>query len=72
MRKREKKFGPEYRSYSTWARKLKKKKAKKLENSTSSFRHYFYQNRDETGQEREKNNFSPEFRAYPTLARKFP
>jgi len=47
-------------------------KTKLQKNLKTSFRHYFYPNRDEIGQDREKKNCSPEFRSYATMARKFP
>ena len=54
-RKREKNFSHEFRSYSTRARKYRKKLAKKLNNKKTSFRHYYFPKRAEIGREREKN-----------------
>ena len=57
LRKREKKFRPEFWSYPTRARKFQKKKRQK--NWKTSVQHYFYTNRDEIGRESEKKNFIP-------------
>ena len=56
LRKREKNFSPEFRSYPTLARKFPKKIAKNLK---TSYWHYFDPNRDEIDREREKKNLVP-------------
>ena len=65
-----KNFSPEFRSYSTRARKFRKIYLKNSKNYKTFSRHYFQPKRDEIGRKREKN-FSPEFRSYLTQARKF-
>ena len=54
MRKGEKKFSPEFRSYSTPARKFQKKQQKNSKNYKTSFRQYFQPKWDEIGRERKK------------------
>ena len=69
-RKREKKFSPEFRWYSTWARILQKntKKFKKLKNLfLELFIAKTWWDRPRKGEK----NFCPEFCSYPTRARKF-
>ena len=51
-RKRKKKFSPDFRSYLTKARKIKKIKK-------TSFRHYFQSKRYEIGRQREKKILVP-------------
>ena len=51
--KRENSFSPVFSSYPTLAREFPKKIKK------TSFRHYFYPNRDEIGRQREKKNLVP-------------
>jgi len=53
-KKREKNFSPEFRSYPTRARKFQKILQNNSQNKKTSLRHYFYQNLDEIGLEREK------------------
>ena len=55
-RKREKNFSPEFCSYPSRANISKKKK---LKNWKTSFRRYFFTNRDEIRWEREKKNLVP-------------
>ena len=80
-RKREKNFSPEFRSYSTRARKFRKnskKNNKKLKTKKTSFRPYFQPKRDEIGRERQKKilvqNFVPTRAGLPfrkKMAKKF-
>ena len=65
MRKGEKNFVPNSVPTRPWLENWKKKLQKNSKNLKTSFRHYFYPNRDEIGQEREKiilvpNSFLPE------------
>ena len=55
-RERKKNFSLEFRSYSTRARKLRKKKQI---NSKTSFRHYCLPKQDDIGREIEKKNLVP-------------
>ena len=58
-KRREKNFILEFRSYPNRARKFQKKQQKSSKSENTSFRHYFYPNRDEIGRERQKKNLVP-------------
>ena len=67
VEKERKNFSPEFRSNPTCARIFKKKLPKISKNFKKSFQHYFYPNRDEIRQEKEKNIVVPTF--VPTRTR---
>ena len=58
-RKREKKFSPEFRSYSTRGRKFRKRQQKNSKIRKTSFRHYCQPKRDKIGREIEKKILVP-------------
>jgi len=61
VKKREKNFSPEFRSYSARGRKFRKKIAKKLKNPFSAF---FLAKTGWDRPRKRENNFSPKFRSY--------
>ena len=70
-RKIEKNFSPEFRSYSTPARKFRKKIAKKFLKLKNLVLALFLAKTGWDRPRKRKKKFSPEFRSYTTQARKF-
>ena len=70
-RKREKNFSPEFRSYSTQARKFRKKKLKNWKKLKNLFPALFLAKTGWDRPRKREKNFSPEFRSYSARARKF-
>ena len=70
-RKREKKFRPEFRLYSTRVRKFRKKIEKKIRKLKNLFPALFLAKTGWDRPRKREKNFTPEFCSYPTRARKF-
>ena len=69
-KKREKKFCPDFRSYSAWGRKFRKKIAKKFKKLKNLFPTLFLAKTGRDRPRKREKNFSPEFHSYSTRARK--
>ena len=69
--KERKKFNPDFRSYLTRARKIKKKIAKKLKKKKNLFPALFLAKMGGDSPRKREKKFNPEFRPYSTQERKF-